>query len=101
MRRKHIPLRTCLACQQKRSKRDLIRIVRTPEGLTEIDPRGKRAGRGAYLCPNRRCWEIALDRTGLIARALKGAPSAEEVAALKEFGASLPEQETVEQSAAG
>lgn len=57
---KHIPLRTCVHCQQVRPKRELIRIVRTPEGAIEIDERGKAAGRGAYLCRNRTCWEGAI-----------------------------------------
>ena len=89
VRRKHVPFRTCVACQRKRPKRELIRIVRTPEGTTEIDPKGKRAGRGTYLCSNRRCWEMALER-GALGRALKGPARAEEVAALRAFAALLP-----------
>ena len=88
---KHVPLRTCIACRRQRPKRELIRIVRTPEGTTEIDPRGKRAGRGSYLCPNRRCWEAGV-QTGL-GRALKGEPSAEDAERLRAYGASLPESE--------
>ncbi len=57
---KHVPLRTCVHCQQVRPKRELIRIVRTPEGVIEIDERGKAAGRGAYLCRNKACWEGAI-----------------------------------------
>jgi hypothetical protein len=91
-RRKHVPLRTCIACGRQRPKRELIRIVRTPEGTTEIDPKGKRAGRGTYLCPNRRCWTIALER-GSLGRALKGAPAAEEIETLRTFMATLPESE--------
>lgn len=79
--RKHVPTRTCIACQQKRPKRELIRVVRTPEGPIEVDSSGKRSGRGAYLCPARGCWQVALDRRQL-QRALKCQVSADEVQAL-------------------
>jgi predicted RNA-binding protein YlxR (DUF448 family) len=93
MRRKHVPLRTCVACRQTRPKRDLIRIVRTPEGTVEIDLRGKRSGRGAYLCSNIRCWEIALDQRRLD-RALKCQVSDEDVTAMRESAALLLAEET-------
>jgi predicted RNA-binding protein YlxR (DUF448 family) len=99
MRRKHVPLRTCTACQRKRPKREMIRIVRTPEGTTEIDPRGKQAGRGTYLCPRRGCWEEALQR-GALGRALQGPITTEEVAALRAFAVSLPVEEAVEKTEA-
>ncbi len=57
---KHIPVRTCVACRQVKAKRELIRIVRVAEGCVEADPGGKKAGRGAYLCPARECWEAGL-----------------------------------------
>lgn len=81
-RRKHVPLRSCIACRQKRSKRELIRVVRTPEGRIEVDPKGKRSGRGAYLCYDPECWDAALER-GSLGRALKCAVDAETVAALR------------------
>jgi predicted RNA-binding protein YlxR (DUF448 family) len=87
-RRKHVPLRTCIACRQIRPKRELIRIVRTPEGTVEIDSGGRRLGRGAYLCANRRCWEIALEQQRLH-RALKCQLTVEDEAALRESAASL------------
>lgn len=87
-RRKHVPLRTCIACRQTRPKRELIRIVRTPEATIEIDPGGKRPGRGAYVCANRQCWETALEQRRLY-RALKCQLSAEDEAALRESAASL------------
>lgn len=52
--RKHIPQRTCIACRRVSTKRELIRLVRTADGIVEIDLSGKKAGRGAYLC-----WECA------------------------------------------
>ena len=59
-RPKHVPQRTCISCRQKGDKRGLIRIVRTPEHQVEIDPTGKRNGRGAYLCHQPQCWDRAL-----------------------------------------
>lgn len=64
-RPKPVPERTCIACREKRPKWELVRIVRTPQGGLEIDPRGKKAGRGAYLCRRQECWEIGLKRKRL------------------------------------
>jgi len=50
----------CVGCQEMRSKRDLIRVVRTPEESIEVDHTGKRSGRGAYICPNAECLEKAI-----------------------------------------
>lgn len=69
-RPKHVPQRTCIACRKVDAKRGLIRLVRLPEGRVAIDATGKRAGRGAYLCAERTCWETALKRKA-IERALK------------------------------
>lgn len=60
-RARHVPQRTCLGCRQVREKRELIRIVRTPDGNIDIDTTGRRTGRGAYLCPNLSCWETGLN----------------------------------------
>ena len=57
---RHIPQRTCLACQKVKTKLALIRLVRTPDGKIEIDTSGKKAGRGAYLCQAWQCWEAGL-----------------------------------------
>jgi predicted RNA-binding protein YlxR (DUF448 family) len=81
-RRKHVPLRTCIACHQKQPKQGLIRVVRRPEGPIEVDPRGKLTGRGAYICCTYRCWEMALER-GKLGRALKCKIGPEQVEALK------------------
>lgn len=48
-----------MGCRQMRPKRELIRVVRTPEGQVVLDFTGRRAGRGAYLCPNLNCLEEA------------------------------------------
>ena len=52
---KKVPLRRCVVCREMKPKRELIRIVRTPQGEVEIDPTGKRSGRGAYVCYNESC----------------------------------------------
>jgi predicted RNA-binding protein YlxR (DUF448 family) len=64
-RAKHVPQRTCIACRRTDAKRGLIRLVRDAEGHVTLDPTGKRAGRGAYLCHDPACWEQALKRRGL------------------------------------
>jgi predicted RNA-binding protein YlxR (DUF448 family) len=60
--KRHIAERTCVACHQTKPKRELVRLVRTPVGDIEIDLRGKKRGRGAYLCKTRECWDRALER---------------------------------------
>jgi len=60
-----IPIRTCIGCQCKKPKKEMIRIIRTPEGNIEIDRTGKKSGRGAYLCSNVECLDIALRKNNL------------------------------------
>ena len=52
---KKIPQRMCIGCQNMFNKRDLLRIVKNPEGEIFIDPTGKKSGRGAYICFNIEC----------------------------------------------
>lgn len=87
---KRIPERMCVACREKRSKKELVRVVRSVDGHIIIDETGKLPGRGAYLCRRRECWELALKRASLN-RALRTNLSSEEVASLREFLLSLPE----------
>ncbi len=54
---KHAPQRTCVVCRQVKDKKELVRLVHTPEGTIEIDATGKKKGRGAYLCCDLACWE--------------------------------------------
>ena len=49
---KKIPMRQCLGCREMKPKRELIRVVRSPQGEISLDFHGKKPGRGAYLCPN-------------------------------------------------
>ena len=55
MKERKIPRRTCVGCREEKDKKELIRIVHTPEGEFHVDPGGKAAGRGAYLCKNPEC----------------------------------------------
>ena len=86
---KHVPERTCIACRQRRPKWELVRVVRTVPGGLEIDTRGKKAGRGAYLCKLQECWEIGLKRNKL-AHTLKSDIMAEQHAELVAYGKTLP-----------
>ncbi|MDR3348998.1 MAG: YlxR family protein [Acidaminococcales bacterium] len=55
MKVKKIPQRMCVGCQEMRNKRDMVRVVRTPEGEVLIDKTGKKSGRGAYVCMDAAC----------------------------------------------
>jgi uncharacterized protein len=61
-----------VACRTTRDKRELFRIVRLPDGQVVLDPTGRVAGRGAYLCADGSCWQTALDKN-IIPRALRTA----------------------------
>jgi len=69
---KKIPMRQCLGCREMKPKKELIRVVRSPEGEITLDFRGKANGRGAYLCPDSACLKKAIK-----ARALERAFSAQ------------------------
>lgn len=87
--RKHIPQRTCVACRQVRPKRELVRIVRALDGHVRVDPSGRMAGRGAYLCRAAACWERALKRQSL-EHALMTSLTPEDRAALADYALALP-----------
>lgn len=55
LRIKKIPERQCLGCNKHRPKRELIRVLRAPDGTVSLDVNGHSAGRGAYICPDLRC----------------------------------------------
>ena len=48
-------MRQCIGCREMKAKKELIRVVRSPEGAITLDSRGKSPGRGAYLCPSAAC----------------------------------------------
>ncbi len=91
-RRRHIPQRTCVACQEVLAKRSMVRIVRSEQGVV-IDPTSKLAGRGAYLHLKRSCWERGLK--GALSAALKVELTAEERERLMSYALSIPEQDPV------
>ncbi|MFP5341891.1 MAG: RNase P modulator RnpM [Candidatus Limnocylindria bacterium] len=66
---RHVPTRTCVACRTPRSKRELVRIVRTPAGDLVADETGRVPGRGAYVCRSAACLTIA-NTKGALTRAL-------------------------------
>lgn len=88
-KRRHVPQRTCVGCREVHSKRALIRVVRSPEGIF-VDPTGKMSGRGAYLHDGQKCWEIGMQSA--LATALKTELSEEDRERLSEFMATLSEE---------
>jgi predicted RNA-binding protein YlxR (DUF448 family) len=60
MQQKKIPQRQCMGCRERKEKRELIRVVRAPDGGVSLDFRGKAPGRGAYICPDMACLKKAL-----------------------------------------
>ncbi|MBR4395706.1 MAG: YlxR family protein [Eubacteriaceae bacterium] len=58
---KNVPMRTCVICRKVSEKRDLLRIVRVPEGGMQVDPTGKMNGRGAYICRSGECLKNVKD----------------------------------------
>lgn len=66
---KKIPMRQCTGCREMRPKRELIRVVRSPQGEIGLDFKGKAPGRGAYVCPKDECLKKAL-KTNALDRAL-------------------------------
>lgn len=59
MRKRRVPLRQCVGCQEQKEKKSLVRVVRTPEHDIVFDPTGKKSGRGAYICRDVSCLEKA------------------------------------------
>jgi uncharacterized protein len=65
MKQRKIPMRKCVSCQEMFPKKELIRIVRDPQGEVKADLTGKMSGRGAYLCRNPECFTLAKKRKAL------------------------------------
>ena len=76
---KKVPMRMCVACREMKPKKELIRVVRTPEGEIIADETGRKNGRGAYLCRAEACFNKAV-KTRALDRALEQ-PLSEEAAA--------------------
>lgn len=90
-KQKHIPLRTCVACRETKPKRELLRVVRTPEPDIHvlIDATGKKSGRGAYICARYSCWDTAIKKKRL-EQEFELTLSPEDRAGLDAFVATLP-----------
>lgn len=68
MKQKKIPMRRCTGCNEQKPKKELVRVVKTPDGEILLDLTGKASGRGAYICNNAECLKKArkskrIDRT--------------------------------------
>ncbi len=85
---KHIPRRTCVACREVKSKRELIRLVRNLNGSVKVDTSGKEPGRGAYLCRVLECWQNGL-AGGRLEYVLKTKLTRENREQLIEYGKTL------------
>ena len=70
MQQKKIPQRQCMGCRERKEKREMIRVVRSPEGTVSLDFRGKAPGRGAYICPDPECLKKA-QRSKALERSLE------------------------------
>ena len=62
---KKIPMRQCLGCREAKPKKELIRVVRSPEGEISLDFKGKASGRGAYICHDPQCLKKAIKSKSL------------------------------------
>ncbi len=91
------PTRTCISCGEKSGKRTLVRIVRTPEGEVRLDETGRAAGRGAYVCANRACFERAMKRKAFAARLKTSVTPAAAQALEEEFGCLLAKLATMQE----
>ena len=65
MKTRKVPLRMCLGCREMKPKKELIRIVKPPEGDLAVDLTGRKAGRGAYICPKTACLAKAVKQKQL------------------------------------
>lgn len=60
-----MPVRMCVGCQEMKNKKEMIRVIKTPEGTFMLDATGKKNGRGAYVCPSEECLQLAHKNKGL------------------------------------
>lgn len=81
MKEKKIPMRMCLGCREMKPKKELLRVVRSPEGEVSLDPTGRKSGRGAYVCKSADCLQRAIKQRQ-IERAFECTLSEETKAAL-------------------
>ena len=81
--KKKVPMRKCVGCGEMKNKKEMIRVLKTPEEEFVLDASGKKNGRGAYLCPSGECLERAIKCKGL-ERSFKQAIPSEVYDELKE-----------------
>lgn len=62
---KKVPMRMCVGCQEMKSKKEMIRVIKSSEDTFELDPTGKKNGRGAYICRSESCLGAAMKNKGL------------------------------------
>ena len=62
---KKVPMRKCVGCQEMKSKKEMMRVIKTADGEFLLDATGRKNGRGAYLCPDRECLTKAIKNKGL------------------------------------
>jgi hypothetical protein len=91
-KQKHVPQRTCIVCKQVAPKRSLIRLVMAANGFIEIDRTGKKAGRGAYMCTSKDCWEKGIKEKKKLEHAFRSELSAESLKGLREYMKGLNEK---------
>ena len=60
-----MPVRRCVGCQEMKNKKEMSRVIKTPEGTFMLDATGKKNGRGAYVCPSEECLQLARKNKGL------------------------------------
>lgn len=63
--KKKIPMRQCTGCREMKNKKEMLRVIKTPEENVELDVTGKKNGRGAYVCLSKKCLETAIKNKGL------------------------------------
>ena len=65
MKEKKVPMRMCVGCREMKPKKELLRVVRSPEGIVSIDMTGRKPGRGAYVCRSAECLKRAIKQRQL------------------------------------
>jgi len=83
MQQKKVPLRMCLGCSEMKPKKELVRIVKSPEGAVSVDFTGRMPGRGAYVCRSAQCLQKAV-KSHRLEKTFGAAIASEVVASLKE-----------------
>ena len=65
MKEKKVPMRMCVGCREMKPKKELLRVVRSPEGIVSLDMTGRKPGRGAYVCRSAECLKRAIKQRQL------------------------------------